>query len=97
MHVKIKESEITIEFSMSYLAISVPRTGLEPARLSTLALTKELSLICVMYSSSTLFRENEMKISPIKKIIGNMVVRKLVFVLQNHGLELQVSSPEKGA
>ena len=27
MHVKIKESEITIEFSMSYLALSVPRTG----------------------------------------------------------------------
>lgn len=28
MHVKIKESEITIEFSMSYLALSVPRTEL---------------------------------------------------------------------
>ena len=27
MHVKIKKSEITIEFSMSYLASSVPRTG----------------------------------------------------------------------
>lgn len=27
-HVKIKESEITIEFSMSYLALSVPRTEL---------------------------------------------------------------------
>ena len=37
MHVKIKESEITIEFSMSYLAASVPRTGLEPARLAALA------------------------------------------------------------
>ena len=37
MHVKIKESEITIEFSMSYLAVSVPRTGLEPARLSARA------------------------------------------------------------
>ena len=37
MHVKIKESEITIEVSMSYLAISVPRTGLEPARLAALA------------------------------------------------------------
>ena len=37
MHVKIKKSEITIEFSMSYLASSVPRTGLEPARLSPLA------------------------------------------------------------
>ena len=37
MHVKIKRSEITIESSMSYLALSVPRTGLEPARLSTLA------------------------------------------------------------
>ena len=35
--VKQKVSEITIEFSMSYLAISVPRTGLEPARLSALA------------------------------------------------------------
>ena len=37
MHVKIKESEITIGFSMSYLALSVPRTGLEPARLAALA------------------------------------------------------------
>ena len=27
MHVKIKKSEITIEVSMSYLALSVPRTG----------------------------------------------------------------------
>lgn len=26
MHVKIKRSEITIEFSMSYLALLVPRT-----------------------------------------------------------------------
>ena len=30
MHVKIKRSEITIEFSISYLALSVPRT--EPPR-----------------------------------------------------------------
>ena len=37
MHVKIKRSEITIEFSMSYLALSVPRTGVEPARLAALA------------------------------------------------------------
>ena len=31
MHVNLKQSEITIEFPMSYLALSVPRTGLEPA------------------------------------------------------------------
>ena len=37
MHVKIKRSEITTEFPMSYLALSVPRTGLEPARLAALA------------------------------------------------------------
>ena len=37
MHVKIKESEITIELSMSCLALSVPRTGVEPARLAALA------------------------------------------------------------
>lgn len=30
MHVKIKRSEITIEFSMNYLALSVPRTGTKP-------------------------------------------------------------------
>ena len=35
--VENKKSEITIEFSMSYLALSVPRTGLEPARLAALA------------------------------------------------------------
>ena len=37
MHVNLKQSEITIEFPMSYLALSVPRTGLEPARLAALA------------------------------------------------------------
>ena len=37
MHVEIMKSEITIGFSMSYLALSVPRTGLEPARLEALA------------------------------------------------------------
>ena len=37
LHVKIKRSEITIEFSISYLAFWVPRTGLEPARLAALA------------------------------------------------------------
>lgn len=36
MHVKIKESEITIEFSMSYLALSVPRTELQILQLATL-------------------------------------------------------------
>ena len=43
MHVKINESEITIEVSMSYLALSVPRT--EPLLLYSIAIKYYVNII----------------------------------------------------